>query len=270
MKFIDIHSHVSFPVYDADREVVLLRMREKEVGTITVGVDLHSSSAAVALAEKEPDVFATIGLHPNNAPDEGFDEKAFSTLAVSKKVVGVGECGLDYFRRDGTDSAEKQRQYSQFEAQVIFAVQHDLPLMIHCRPSKGTMDAYKDLIDILKHYKSVGGEKLRGNIHFFVGDKEVARQFLELGFSFSFTGVVTFARDYDEVIRYVPEEAILTETDCPYVAPHPHRGERNEPSYIPYIAEELARIRGVEASVFAEALRANACRVFSGMLLLPP
>lgn len=270
MKFIDIHSHVAFPVYDLDREAVLMRMREKEVVTISVGVDLNSSATALALAEKEPDVFATIGLHPNNAPDEGFDEKAFSALAVHKKVVGVGECGLDYFRRDGTDQAEKRRQHSQFESQVAFAIVHDLPLMVHCRPSKGTMDAYKDLIEILKHHTSFGGEKLRGNIHFFVGDTEVAQQFLELGFTFSFTGVVTFAREYDEVIRYVPEGSILTETDCPYVSPHPHRGERNEPSFIPYIAAELARIRGVEVGVFGSILRGNACRVFSGMLLLPP
>lgn len=270
MKYIDIHSHVAFPVYDADREAVLARMREKEVGTMSVGVDLQSSTAAVALAERESDVWATIGLHPNNVSDEGFDEKAFGLLALNKKVVGVGECGLDYYRRDGTDAAEKERQYAQFEAQVSFAATHDLPLMIHCRPSKGTMDAYQDLLGILGHHRSAFGDRMRGNIHFFVGNTDVARDFLNLGFTFSFTGVVTFAREYDEVIRFVPPVAILTETDCPYVSPHPHRGKRNEPSFVPYIAAELARIRGEESEAFCSVLQGNACRVFAGMLLLPP
>lgn len=261
-RFIDVHSHVAFPVYDQDREGVLKRMREVEVSTISVGVDLASSKSAVALAEKETDVFATIGLHPNNAPDEGFDEKAFRSLLRSKKVVGIGECGLDYFRRDGGDEVERARQKNQFEIQVYFAIAHNKPLMIHCRPSKGTMDAYRDLLVILKGYKKESGSTLRGNVHFFVGNREVAHEFLELGFTFSFTGVITFARDYDEVIRYLPKESILTETDCPYVAPHPHRGERNEPSLVTYVVDELTRIRGAnrneDPNIFAE----NAKRVF--------
>lgn len=267
--YIDVHSHVAFPVFDADREHILARMKENRVGAITVGVDLASSERAVALALAVPEIFATVGLHPNDSPQEGFNAPAFEQLLSMGKVVAVGECGLDYFRRDGTDASEKGRQHNQFEAQIQFAIRHDLPLMIHGRPSTGTMDAYHDIISVLQKYKREAGDKLRGDIHFFVGDIPVAHAFLQLGFMFSFTGVVTFTKQYDAVIRFLPLDSILSETDCPYVAPHPHRGKRNESTHVTYVVEALARIRGEELEVVRKAILSNACRLFPSMVLSP-
>lgn len=269
LSYIDVHSHIAFPVFDADRENILARMKEKGVGAITVGVDLASSERAVALALTVPELYATVGLHPNDSPQEGFNAIAFAQLLTMGKVVAVGECGLDYFRRDGTDASERERQKLQFEAQIKFALTHDLPLMIHGRPSKGTMDAYHDIISILIKYKKEAGEKLRGDIHFFVGDIPVAHELLQLGFMFSFTGVVTFSKDYDDMIRFLPLDAIMSETDCPYVAPHPHRGEKNESTHVTYVVDALARIRGEEVEVVRRAILSNACRLFPSMVLSP-
>jgi TatD DNase family protein len=269
LSYIDVHSHIAFPVFDADRENILARMKENRVGAITVGVDLASSERAVALALTVPEIYATVGLHPNDSPQEGFNPQAFEQLLAMGKVVAVGECGLDYFRRDGTEQRERDRQHRQFEAQIQFAIKHNLPLMIHGRPSKGSMDAYQDIIRLLQHYKQEAGEKLRGDIHFFTGDIPVARALLELGFMFSFTGVVTFAKDYDEVIRFLPLDSILSETDCPYVAPHPHRGKKSESTHVIHVVDALARIRGEDVAVVRKAIIANACRLFPSMVLSP-
>ncbi len=267
--YIDVHSHIAFPVFDVERALVLERMREKKVAAITVGVDLASSERAVALALTVPEVYATVGLHPNDSPLEGFNAPAFAQLLTQGKVVAVGECGLDYFRRDGTDAAERERQRGQFEAQIQFALLHDLPLMIHGRPSKGTMDAYYDIIAILEKYKKDAGDRLRGDIHFFVGDVAVAQALHALGFMFSFTGVLTFTTDYDSVVRHLPLSAIMSETDCPYVTPHPHRGQKNESAHVTYVVEAIARIRGEEVEVVRQAVLGNACRLFPSMVLSP-
>ena len=255
-QYFDAHSHVTFKDYDQDLEEVLGRMRDEKVGTITVGVDLATSKEAVDFAEKQDGFFATIGLHPCDTPTEGFDEKAFEALVAHPKVVGIGECGLDYFRTQ--DPAEKKRQREIFEAQIQFASTHLKPLMLHCRPSKGSMDAYEDVLDILEPLKG----QVAGNVHFFVGTVPVARRFYDLNFSTSFTGVITFAREYDEVVRFAPVDMLLTETDSPYAAPVPFRGKRNEPSYVRYVVAALAGITGLPEDKLKEQIVENAVRVF--------
>lgn len=261
MKYIDIHSHIQFSQYDEDREAVLSRMRERDIAAIVVGCDLDSSTRASELAKKESDVWATIGVHPTDKRDEGFAVESYSAL-LHDRVVAVGECGLDYFRKDGRDEIEVARQKKLLQEQMLFALQHNLPLMIHCRPSKGTMDAYDDLLEILNLCKKTYREKLRGNIHFFVGNVRVAKEFIALGFTLSFTGVLTFTRDYDEVVRSVPLTSILSETDCPYVAPVPHRGERNESAFVEEVVKKIAEIRGISQEEVAVALIENTRRTF--------
>ncbi len=295
MKYIDIHSHLNDSRFDEDRADVLARMRGAQVATIVVGTDRKMSEDAIMLAEAHPDMWATIGLHPTDNYKEEFDDALYAKLATHSRVVAIGECGLDYYwpsvnqknqhhallsaapvsgqdisssplqhssstpriASDSFDSLnsldyEKNRQRELFEKQIAIAKKVDKPLMIHGRPSKGSMDAYEDILDILK------GSAVRGNVHFFVGNTDIAKRFLDIGFTMSFTGVITFTHDYDDVIQYIPLASIMSETDAPYVAPVPYRGKRNEPLYVRETVAEIARIRGEDPDKTAEALCANA------------
>src|SRR3989344_6497030 len=257
-KYIDVHSHVTFKDYDADLPEVLSRMEEEDVWTIGVGVDFATSQEAVRFADEREGFWASIGLHPTDTKTEGFDTSKYKELVTHPKVVGIGECGLDFFRISGDVVAEKKRQKDDFEKQLQFAIEYDKPLMLHSRPSKGTLDAYHDLLSILESKKKEAGERLRGNVHFFVGDVAIARRFYDIGFTTSFTGVITFAREYDEVVRFAPLDMIMTETDAPFASPEPFRGRRNEPVYVKYVVEALAAIRGTNAETVREASVANA------------
>jgi TatD DNase family protein len=261
MKYLDAHCHVQFDPYDADRDLLLRRMQEEEVGGIVVGVDLDSSRKAVALAELHEHLWAAVGLHPNHAGKEAFDRSAFLELARHPKVVAIGECGLDNFRPDDTQAA-KPLQQEIFRAQVELALESGKPLIIHARPKKGTQDAYQELIGILRECKAIHGEKLRGDIHFFVGGVEEAEAFVALGFTMSFTAVLTFTHDYDAVVRSLPLASILSETDAPYVAPASRRGERNDSLAIPEIVAAIARIRDEDEETVRDALLGNARRLF--------
>jgi len=251
LKYFDIHSHLNFRDFNSDRKEIIEKMKEEGVMTITVGTDLESSKEAIELAEKE-EMFATIGLHPNDYK-EGFDFNEYKKLAEHPKVVAIGECGLDYFRTEETEE-NKEGQKKLFHEHVKLALEVDKPLMIHCR------NAYEDLIEILEEYKD--DSKLRGNIHFFAGDKEIAQKFLDLGFTLSFTGVLTFTHDYDEVVRLTPLNMIMSETDSPYVAPVPHRGQRNNPLYVIEVAQKIAEIKEVDEEEMAKILMENVERVF--------
>jgi TatD DNase family protein len=259
LKYFDAHSHLIADEFQDDVADVLARMEEHRVGTITVGVDKATSAAAVAFAEKHKNIYATIGLHPTDTSTEMFDDAALTALVDHPKVVGVGECGLDYFRITGDIEAEKKRQRLEFEKQIVFAIDHLKPLMLHCRPSKGTMDAYEDALDMLEPVKGA----VNGNVHFFVGDVRVARRFYTLNFTTSFTGVITFAREYDDVVRFAPVDMVLTETDSPYAAPAPHRGKRNDPTNVRFVVAALAEITGLPEDKLAEQVVENAKRVFA-------
>lgn len=261
MRYFDAHTHIQFDPYDADREELLLAMEKEEVGGLVVGVDLESSKRAILLVEGRDDLYASVGLHPNHA-DEFTDLDAYAELAKHPKVVAMGECGLDNYRpADADASAPRQREV--FVKHVELALLADKPLMIHARPRKGTMDAYHELIDILGSYKKEYGEKLRGDIHFFVGGVEEAKALIQIGFTISFTAVLTFARDYDEVVRYAPLSSILAETDAPYVAPASRRGERNDPLSVRDVVRAISEIRGEDEEAVRQALLGNASRLFS-------
>jgi len=265
MRLVDIHSHIQFPQYKDDRKEVLARMKDNDVVSIVVGVDLESSKQAVLLAEKNNNLYASVGLHPNSVLDENFDIEEFEKLLENKKTVSVGECGLDYFRTEATkENKEKQKEVLGYHVEL--AIKFDLPLMIHCRnarPNGSSGRAYEDLIEILSTKKKKYGDKLRGNIHFFAGDWEIAQKFLNLNFTLSFTGVITFTGDYDEVIANTPMNMIMSETDCPFVTPTPHRGKRNEPIYVKEVIKRIAEIKGEEIDKTMSIISQNAHRVFN-------
>lgn len=260
--YIDIHSHVSFSEYEHDRGQVIEQMRYANTKAITVGVDLETSKKAVEIANGYAEIYACVGLHPADNKTEIFNADDYRDLARNVDTVAIGECGLDYFRIDPKDKKEKERQKKNFEAQIKFAIEEKLPLMLHIRPKKGDMDAYKDALEILEKYKKEYGDGLWGNVHFFVGDIEIAKHFIRLNFSLSFTGVITFTHDYDDIIKEVPLQMILSETDSPYVTPVPFRGERNEPIHVKAVVKRIAQLRMLDFEEVRQVLVDNAYRVF--------
>lgn len=274
--FFDVHSHMHDSAFKDDVDTVLSEMKDYGVGTITVGTDLAHSKHAVSLAKKHSHVYATIGLHPADNVTEVFDKEAFTTLLLENdKIVAIGECGLDYhyienfFERDKetkglthNKDAEQDRQQDIFAAQVEFACEHNLPLMLHGRPGKGSMDAYEDMLFILENAKKKYGTKLRGNAHFFVGNIDIATRFIALGFTMSFSGVITFTKDYDDVVRFLPNTMILAETDSPYATPAPFRGKRNSPMYVQEIVAKMAVLRNEPLEELRLQILENTKRMF--------
>jgi len=275
LKYFDVHGHPNFPAYDADREAVVGRAFEAGVWMTAVGTTLPTSKAAVALAEKyEEGLYAIVGIHPTHAspshadPDEigdlakvgvdveaeVFDEKVLNELAANKKTVAIGECGLDYFRME---KSSKALQKELFIKHIQLANKAGKPLMLHVRNGKDRGSVYIEAAKILKEYARVPFD-----FHFFAGSLEETKLLLDLGAHFSFTGVVTFARSYDEVIKYLPLDRIMSETDCPYIAPVPHRGKRNEPAYVREVVRSIAEIRGGNPRDVEKSLATNALAFF--------
>ncbi|MBI2065452.1 MAG: TatD family hydrolase [Candidatus Zambryskibacteria bacterium] len=253
-KYFDIHSHLNFADYKDDFDAVISRLKETETHTIVVGTNFESSKRAVELADKYKEIYACIGIHP--IPEQArygagpvFDSVEFAKLVEHPKVVAIGECGMDFYHAKKEEDYERQKKL--FLAQINFALQHNKPLMIHAR------DAYEEILAILPQ---LGGStsKLRGNIHFFAGSVEIAKRFFDIKFTVSFTGVITFTRDYDEVIKFAPLNMIMSETDAPYVAPLPYRGKRNEPSYVSEVVRKIAEIRKSDEETIRVALVNNA------------
>lgn len=259
MKYIDIHSHLNLKPLKQDEEQVIVRMVEHEVGTITIGVDYETSCEAVALAQKYDFVWAGVGMHPTDNTTEEFEIEKYKALATNPRVVCVGECGVDYYRDQSAET--KQRQEKLFRQHIEIAKAVGKPLMIHARPSKGSMDAYIDVLDILEEVKKEFPD-LRANFHFFVGDVEVAKRALALGFTMSFDGPITFARDYDEVIRFLPLTSIMAETDAPFAAPIPHRGGACEPHMVTEIVKKIAELKGIPLDEVASQILENSKKFF--------
>lgn len=284
-KYIDIHSHVNFKAFDDDRHGVIEHSLNNDTWVINVGTQLDTSRKAVEIANQYSEgVYAIVGLHPIHtgasfhdekelgeggaeftSRGEVFDKEAYRELLQNSKVVGIGECGLDYFRCD-EESIEKQKQ--AFIAQIELANEFGKPLMLHirnnpenkelnARPNGSSGRAYADALDILKQHA-----KVKGDVHFFAGKWEDAKGYLDFGFTLSFTGVITFARSYDEVIRNTPIEMIMSETDSPYVTPVPYRGKRNEPIYVSEVVKKIAEIKDLPLDIVAKQLFDNAKRVF--------
>lgn len=282
MKYFDAHCHTNFAAYNEDREEVIMRAKDAGVGMNVVGTQLDTSTAAVALAEKYENVYATIGLHPVHTTKsyhdvkelgdggkeftsrgEVFDMSAYEALGKNSRVIAVGECGLDYYR---SDESSKEIQKKVFIQQIELANTLQKPLMLHIRPSVASplslramegKNAYEDALEIIKAHA-----KVRGDVHFFAGSWNIAKQFLDIGFTLSFTGVLTFTHDYDEVVKNTPLDMLLSETDAPYVTPVPHRGKRNEPAHVQEVVRAIARIRGEDFEKVSAQIMANAKRVF--------
>ena len=271
---IDSHSHVQFPAYDTDRSEVIQRAKEANVKMIAVGTQFSTSEAGIALARAYPeDIWATVGYHPNHlsenwhhdkkeqqkAAPEKFDIEKLRELARDPKVVAIGECGLDYYRLvEGEKLKVKSLQIEVFFQQAELARELNKALMIHCRPSKGTDDAYEDLL------KTISNDQfpIPKIVHFYVGGPAITKRLVEAGFYFTFGGVITFARDYDESLSIIPLDRILLETDCPYVAPHSKRGKRNEPAFIAETAQKLAEIKNVSFEKLIVQAEQNAVSFF--------
>lgn len=249
---IDTHAHLEMAAFDDDREEVLERAAAAGLTAIvTVGTSLAECEKAVALAGRHPMLYAAVGIHPHEVG--GIDGRTYAVLrqlAQREKVVAIGEIGLDFFY----NHAPREVQLQRFDEQLALAEEIDLPVIVHDR------DAHAETLAMLEARRG----RLRGVLHCFSGDGEMARRCLALGFHLSVAGPVTFpkAEALREVAREIPLERLLIETDCPYLAPQRYRGKRNEPAYVRETAALLAGLKGVTAAALEAATEANARRLF--------
>lgn len=253
MKFIDIHCHLDFPDYSKDQEEVIKRTLDARGGMINVGVDVETSQSVVSLAHTYPNMWATVGVHPTDNKTEQ-DFSLLEKLAQDPKVVAIGECGLDFAR---TGEEDKLRQYEIFKKHIELANKVGKPLMLHVRNGKIDTGAYKEALKLLKEFARVPF-----NFHFFAGSIDDLKEILAVGGTISLTGVLTFTKDYDEVVRQVPLDRFMTETDAPFAAPVPYRGKRNEPLYVQEVIKAIARIKGESEEKVAQLSVDNARRMF--------
>jgi TatD DNase family protein len=290
MQLFDSHAHPHFAAYGEDSDEVIQRALDSGVNMLAVGTHLNTSKNTIECAEKYDGVWASIGLHPVHVTDgyfdpnedpspsektiamvndfkaptfqrraEVYDVEAYRALAgSSKKVVAIGECGLDYYRLEGSDKEKekiKVQQRAIFEQQAQLAAELDLALVVHCR------EAHDDVFEILKSTKEKYPQ-LRGVIHCFTGTPEEARRHLSLGFYISFSGIITFAHDWDEFISETPLTHLLVETDCPYLTPVPYRGKRNEPAFVEHTVRHMAKLKGTTFEEVARVTCQNALALF--------
>ncbi len=277
-KLIDTHCHLHFSAYDADRDAVLSRMREREVWGITIGTAMENSRAGIVFAEAQEDIWATVGLHPSHCTSDHHDEQegavseshvdpeVLKALALSsKKVVAIGESGLDFYRLDDAEDIdeEKEKQEVSFRHHIDVALDLDVPLVIHCR------EALARLTEILQEYQT-NKKKPRGVIHSFTGTWNEAKPFLDLGFHIAVNGIATFPlkksqnpeTSIDKTIERIPLDKLLLETDAPYLAPGSHRGKRNEPVYVEDVARHVAQVRNMSFEEAAKRTTENARNLF--------
>lgn len=243
---IDIHSHLNLSPLSENQEVVLAKMREMNIGTITVGTGMETSKIAIEIAEKNPDVcWATVGFHPcdGHVPNDESDRVELEQLANHEQVVAIGETGLDYFRDQSSET--KKQQTEIFKKHIELAVKVSKPLMLHVRASKGTDDAYYDALEILKEAQYRG----KANFHFFSGSKKCMQDIVAAGYTISVDGPITFSHDYDNMIRACPIESLMIETDAPYAAPVPYRGKVCEPWMVTEVASKIAELKGLDHEI---------------------
>ena len=249
---VDSHCHLDFPGLADRLPAVLAAMQERGVGAaLCIGVNLEDFPQVLAIAEQAEKLYATVGVHPEYSDVEEPDEARLLTLAAHPKVLGIGETGLDYYWHK--DKPEWQRQ--RFRTHIRAARQCGKPLIVHTR------DSAEDTLQVLREE---GAEAVGGVMHCFTENWDIATQALDLGFYLSFSGIVTFknAAIVKEVARKCPLDRMLVETDAPYLAPTPFRGKPNEPSYVRYVAEEIARLRETTLAEIAEVTTGNFLRLF--------
>ena len=251
---IDSHAHLDDERFDKDRDQIIKSLKEEGIElVINPGADVGSSIKAVALAEKYPNVYAAVGVHPHDA--KTMDENTIDLLRSftnREKVVAIGEIGLDYYY----DNSPRDIQRKRFREQLDLAKEVGLPVIIHSR------DAAKDTFDILKEAQD---GTLKGVMHCYSGSVEMAREYINLGFYISLAGPATFknARVAMDVAKVVPIDRLLIETDSPYLTPEPHRGKRNEPAYVRYVAGTIAELRGMTFEELARKTAENTKRLFN-------
>jgi len=257
---VDTHAHLDFSKFDTDRPAVVERARAAGVATIVnVGTDLVSSRRAVDLANEYEAVYAAVGVHPHGAKKlDGETLGELRELAQRPKVVAIGEIGLDYYRNLSPPEAQRRA----FQAQLAWAAKLGKPVIIHDR------DAHDEILEALTKWAAgldnPGLAGRLGVLHTFSGDLEMAERAIDLGFYISISGPVTYqnARQLPEIVRALPLDRLLVETDCPFLAPEPYRGKRNEPAYTRLVAECIAELKGVSFDHLARATTANARRLF--------
>lgn len=272
-KLIDSHCHVHFRAYRHDMHEVVQKSLKEGVGMITVGTQSETSKAAVEIAEKYDGVWATIGLHPNHlhkqefedtneivkTRQEDFDPNVYEALVTNPKVVAIGEFGLDYYRLPPGVSKEEmvETQKENFREQAAFATEVGKPIIVHSR------DSFDDQIALIKEAIADGGLPKRGVIHSFTGTAKEAQQYIDLGFYIGLNGILTFSKDLQNEVKDIPIESLLVETDAPYLTPPPHRGKRNEPQYIKFVAEKLAKLKNQPFEEVAKITNANTVKLFN-------
>ena len=282
MKYIDTHAHLNLSAFNDDVDSVIAKCVSEEVSVINIGTKETTSARAVELALAHESLYAIVGLHPIQTVPDVHDEDEIGEGGqpfVSKgevfnidfyhnliacaggKVVGIGECGFDYFH---TTKDSYAVQEAAFIAQIQLANEFGLPLMIHTRgPKPGEASptgrsVYADVLAVLQQYA-----KVPFNVHFYAGTYDEAKAFFEIGGTISFTGVITFAKMYEEIVRNVPLDLMHAETDCPFVAPIPYRGKRCEPWMVQEVYKKIAMIRGEDEEVVREQLLVNAHQFYS-------
>lgn len=281
MKWIDTHAHLNLSAFSHDVEAVIEKCNSENVGVINIGTKESTSARAVDLALAHSNLFAMVGLHPiqtvpqmhdeeeigeGGAPftskGETFNSDFYRDLVVRSngKVVGIGECGFDYYHTSpGTYAVQEEA----FIAQIKLANEFQLPIMIHTRgPKPGEVSptgrsVYTDVYEVLKQYATVPF-----NVHFYAGTYEEAKAFFDIGGTISFTGVITFAKVYEEIVRAVPLDRMHAETDCPFVAPIPYRGKRCEPFMVQEVYKKIAQIRGEDEEMVRGQLIENAKNLY--------
>ena len=275
---IDTHAHVNFSAFKDDADEVIHRSLAAETWMILVGSEIKTSKRALDYANKyEKGVYAAVGLHPMhthaqkatgedydfNTREEEFSYDVYEKLGQFKKVVAIGEIGLDYYYIDLTSNVAeiKRRQKEVFIKQMELALNLKLPCIIHCR------QAHDDMTEILKTFKKEHKDGLPKDkpwavMHCFSGDEELAWQYFSLGLIVSFTGLITFSAKWDDLIRRIPNDKFMIETDCPYMTPEPFRGQRNEPMLVKRVAERIAEIKNLSYARIAEVSTANARKLF--------
>jgi len=260
--FIDTHAHLGYPDFSDELPQIVERAQAAKVMQIvSIATDLEASRKTLELAGRFEAVYAAVGLHPGEVPNVSLcDMKELAQLASEPKVVAIGETGLDYYREAKDDAALRQQQKDLFWAQLELAKERHLPVVIHNRAAEG------DILEIVRaHAESLPKERRPwGVMHCFSGDEKFAFDCIEIGLLISYTGILTFKKStaLRDMAKKVSLDYVMLETDAPYLAPEPHRGKRNEPAYVPLIAETLAQVKGVTVEEVALATTANARRLF--------
>jgi TatD DNase family protein len=264
--FFDIHSHYNLFEDTLLRDESIEKLKDMGAGTITIGTGYETSLLAIELAKIHSHIYASIGLHPVYTEEEVWDTQKYKSFyesqpqSIKDKIVCIGECGFDYFHKD--TPRMRLMQKDAFISQVELALTLALPLQLHLRPSKKSMDAYEDGLDILESYAKTYGDRLRGDAHFFGGSRDIAKRFLDIGFTMSFDGPITFSKDYDEVIKYIPIDMLMCETDSPYAAPAPYRGQSTHPWMVEEVYKKVAELKEVSVLELQIQCRKTVQRVF--------